>query len=64
MVRRTSAEDPSKVPLDEKQLKALAALEHARQIREELLRERGGKLFRSAGKDLDDLREERTRELP
>lgn len=48
----------------EKQQQMLAALERARRLREELLTARGGKLFPSAGADLDELREERESELP
>ena len=48
----------------EQRERGLAALEQARILREELFRQRGGKLFPSSGKLLDQLRAERDRELP
>src|SRR5690348_7179539 len=47
----------------EERERALAALEQARILRDELLRRRGGRLFPSSGKILDELRAEREREL-
>ncbi len=65
MARWARTEDPSKSPLSEEQLRALAALEHARQIREELLRWNGGKLFTpTAGEILAELDDEAEAELP
>jgi hypothetical protein len=48
----------------EERSQAIAALEEARQIREELLAARDGKLFPSGGAELRKLRAERTRQLP
>jgi len=57
--------DAPGVPKTPAQLqRALDALELGRQIREELLAARGGRLFPSAGRDLDQIRAGRTRELP
>jgi hypothetical protein len=48
----------------EEEERALAALARMRQSREALLKERGGRLYRPAWEDLEELREERERELP
>jgi hypothetical protein len=51
-------------PDGDSQTSALAALEAARVLQAELLAERGGKLFEPSWKLLDEIREERSRQLP
>jgi hypothetical protein len=48
----------------EERRRALAAIEQACRHREELLADRGGRLFPAAGRDLNRLRDQRSRELP
>jgi excisionase family DNA binding protein len=47
----------------EEQQRGLAALEHARRLNEEILAERGGKPFSPSWEILNELRDERTRQL-
>lgn len=49
---------------DEEQARAWKVLQELERFREELLKERGGKPFRSSVEDIREMREERTRELP
>jgi hypothetical protein len=48
----------------EEQREAFAAIKRVSRHRAELLAARGGRLFSPSGQLLDDLQEERTRELP
>ena len=49
---------------DEERARTLALLERLRRERADELRRRGGRLFRSSGEILAELRAERARELP
>jgi hypothetical protein len=48
---------------EEERRRMLEVLDELRQLREEMFRERGGRLFPSSGADLDELRAEREDEL-
>mgnify|MGYP001172913852 CR=1 FL=1 len=56
--------DPLLPPTLDETREALEAIDRVARHREELHRARGGKPFESAGKTLDELREERDQELP
>jgi len=47
----------------EEQRKALAALEAARQFKNQVLKRHGGKIFSDSAEIVREMREERTREL-
>ena len=47
----------------EEQRRGLAALEHARRLNEEILAERGGKPFSPSWEIINEMRDERTRQL-
>lgn len=49
---------------DEEQARAWEVVRQLERFREKLLKERGGKPFRSSVEDIREMREERTRELP
>ena len=48
----------------EEQRRLFAAIEEAKRFQQELLERRGGKLFSSSAEDLDELRNERSEQLP